>query len=46
LRSAARFEVVYQSQYILATGAQVGVALVRWHHLVHRKAASAHQSGP
>jgi diguanylate cyclase (GGDEF)-like protein len=41
--SREEFEVVYQSQYDLATGAQVGVeALVRWHHPVHGKIAPAH----
>ncbi|MGB6347040.1 MAG: bifunctional diguanylate cyclase/phosphodiesterase [Methyloceanibacter sp.] len=44
-RALAReeFEVAYQSQYDLATGARVGVeALVRWHHPVHGKIAPAH----
>jgi predicted signal transduction protein with EAL and GGDEF domain len=43
LRLALRreeFEVVYQSQFDLATGEQTGVeALVRWHHPVHGKVA-------
>jgi EAL domain-containing protein (putative c-di-GMP-specific phosphodiesterase class I) len=42
-RGREDFEVVYQSQYILATGAQVGLeALVRLHHPVHGKVAPAH----
>ncbi len=37
------FEVAYQSQYDLATGARVGVeALIRWHHPVHGKIAPTH----
>jgi diguanylate cyclase (GGDEF)-like protein len=41
--SREEFEVVYQSQYDLATGTQVGVeALVRWNHPVHGKIAPAH----
>jgi hypothetical protein len=41
--SREEFEVVYQSQYDLASGAQVGVeAVVRWHHPVHGKIAPAH----
>jgi predicted signal transduction protein with EAL and GGDEF domain len=41
--SREEFEVVYQSQFDLATGVQVGVeALVRWHHPVHGKIAPAH----
>jgi EAL domain-containing protein (putative c-di-GMP-specific phosphodiesterase class I) len=46
LRLALRreeFEVVYQSQFDLATGEQTGVeALVRWHHPVHGKVAPTH----
>jgi diguanylate cyclase (GGDEF)-like protein len=37
------FEVVYQSQFDLATSEQIGVeALVRWHHPVHGKVAPTH----
>ena len=46
LRLALRreeFEVVYQSQFDLATCEQTGVeALVRWHHPVHGKVAPTH----
>jgi len=41
--SREEFEVVYQSQYDLASGKRVGAeALVRWHHPVHGKIAPAH----
>jgi diguanylate cyclase (GGDEF)-like protein len=41
--SREEFEVVYQSQYNLASGNRVAAeALVRWHHPVHGKIAPAH----
>jgi predicted signal transduction protein with EAL and GGDEF domain len=41
--SREEFEVVYQSQYDLASGKRVGAeALVRWHQPVHGKIAPAH----
>jgi diguanylate cyclase (GGDEF)-like protein len=41
--SREEFEVVYQSQYDLASGKRVAAeALVRWHHPVHGKIAPAH----